>query len=182
VVAWYSNSYFVVDLRDAWMQLIVKELTAGMIQTNPETALRDALTAFETSVTAPVVSGELSDWIDKVKKSWRIAAERIGQEVKELHPQVFGEIAEADAALLRQVELLRAEDEAIAIDLAELDQTMSRLVEHLPKMEPDEAKAQPHIQKLGEKSVALVTRVRKQDVAVKTWFAEAFNRERGGGD
>jgi hypothetical protein len=49
-------------------------------------------------------------------------------------------------------------------------------------MEPDEAKAQPHIQKLVDTSVALVTRVRKQDVALQTWFAEAFNRERGGGD
>jgi hypothetical protein len=153
-----------------------------MIQTSPETALRDALTAFEISVTTPVVSGELSDWIDKVKKCWSPAAERMRQEIKDNHPQVFGEIAETDAALLRQVELLKTEDEAIASDLAELDQTMSRLVEHLPKMEPDEAKAQPHIQKLVEKSVALVTRVRKQDVALQTWFAEAFNRERGGGD
>ncbi len=78
--------------------------------------------------------------------------------------------------------MLKAEDEAIECDLEKLGHTMSRMAEHLPKLEPDEAKAQPHVQSLMDQSVALVARVRKQEVAVQTWFAEAFNRERGGGD
>ena len=152
------------------------------MQANTETALRDALTAFETSVTSPVISGELSDWMEKVKKSWSQASSQITRHVRQLHPQQYHEISEADAALFHQVELLSAEDEAIAQDLEKLGQTVSRMAEHLPKLEPDEAKAQPHIQKLAEEGIALVTRVRKQEVAVQTWFAEAFNRERGGGD
>jgi hypothetical protein len=148
----------------------------------PETALRDALATFETSVTTPVISGELSDWIMKVKKSWGVVSSRIDEQVRDLHPQQFNEIAETDAALLRQVELLRAEDEAIELDRDKLNQAIARMAEHLPKLEPDEAKAQPHVQNLVDQSVALVTRVRKQEVAVQTWFAEAFNRDRGGGD
>jgi hypothetical protein len=152
------------------------------MQANPEIVLRDALTAFETSVTTPLVSGELSDWIEKVKKTWATLSTQITEQLNNFHPQQYQEISEADAALFRQVELLKAEDEAIAQDREKLNQTMSRMAEHLPKMEPDEAKAQPHVQNLMDQSIALVARVRKQEVAVQTWFAEAFNRERGGGD
>ena len=136
------------------------------MQANTETALRDALTAFETSVTSPVVSGELSDWIEKVKKSWSTVSTHITEQLHHFHPQQFQEISDADAALFRQVELLKAEDEAIQCDLEKLGQTMSRMAEHLPKLEPDEAKAQPHVQSLMDQSVALVARVRKQEVAV----------------
>jgi hypothetical protein len=153
-----------------------------MMQANTETALRDALTAFESSVTTPIVSGELSDWVEKVKKSWSTVSAQITEQLHHIHPQQFQEISEADAALFRQVELLKAEDEAIEQYRGKLDQTMARMAEHLPKMEPDEAKAQPHVQSLMDQSVALVARVRKQEVVVQTWFSEAFNRERGGGD
>jgi hypothetical protein len=153
-----------------------------MIQTSPENALRDALASFETSVTTPVVSGELSDWIDKIRKAWSGLSALLQEHAQKLHPQQFKEIEEADPALLRQIELLQAEDESIECDREKLHQTIGRMAEHLPKLEPDEAKAQPHIQSLMDQSIALVTRVRKQEVAVQTWFAEAFNRERGGGD
>jgi hypothetical protein len=153
-----------------------------MIQTNTDSALRDALASFETSITTPVISGELPDWIDKVRKSWSVASTQVKVQAQSLHPQQYDEIADADAALLRQVELMKAEDEAIDKDREKFDQTIARMAEHLPKLEPDEAKAQPHIQNMMDQGIALVTRVRKQEVAVKTWFAEAFNRERGGGD
>ena len=131
-----------------------EQLNGGMMQANTETALREALTAFETSVTSPVVSGELSDWIEKVKKSWSTVSAQITEQLHHLHPQQFQEISDADAALFRQVELLKAEDEAIECDLEKLGQTMSRMAEHLPKLEPDEAKAQPHVQSLMDQSVA----------------------------
>jgi uncharacterized protein (UPF0335 family) len=154
----------------------------SMSESNPEQALREALAAFETSITTPVISGELFDWIEKVERSWTEVSQQIDEQLKELHPKQFDEIAEADAALLRQVELMRAEDECIADEQASLNQTVARMREHLPKFEPDEAKAQPHIEKIQAVGVAFVARVRKQEVAVQTWFAEAFNRERGGGD
>jgi hypothetical protein len=153
-----------------------------MIHSDPETELRSTLTTFETSVTTPVVSGELSDWIEKARKTWVDCSRRVREHSRELHPRQYEQIAEADAALYRQVELLRAEDEEIERARDKLDHTISRMNEWLPKVEPDEAKAQPHVQNLMEQGIAFVSRVRKQEVAVQTWFAEAFNRERGGGD
>jgi hypothetical protein len=153
-----------------------------MDQLAQDNELRATLAAFETSVTSPVVSGDLVDWTEKVAKSWNEVSTSVHFQLKHSHPRQFEEIANTDAALLRQVELMRSEDEAIEADREKLGQTVSRIAQHIPKLEPDEAKAQPHIQAFMDQALPFIARVRKQEVAVQTWFAEAFNRERGGGD
>jgi hypothetical protein len=147
-----------------------------------ENELRAALTSFETNVTRPVVSGELSDWVEEAAKSWKDASAHIHFQMKHIHPRQLDEISKTDPALLRQVELMHDEDDAIEVAREKLNQTMSRMAQHIPKMEPDEAKALPHIQSLMDEAVSFIARVRKQEVALQTWFAEAFNRELGGGD
>ena len=57
-----------------------------------------------------------------------------------------------------------------------------RVVQHLPKLEPDEEKAQKHIKSLIDDGVAFAARVRKQSVAVQTWYVEAFDRDSGAVD
>jgi len=153
-----------------------------MSGSNDESELRTALTAFETSVATPVVSGELGDWADTVRKAWSEASAQIDRQIRELHPRQYEEISNADAALFQQIELLKAEDSAIEQDRDRLDRAVKRVADHVPKLEPDEAKAEPHVESLVEDAMAFVGRVRKQEVAVQTWFMEAFNRERGGGD
>jgi hypothetical protein len=153
-----------------------------MKQQTPEGELRAALTSFETSVTTPVVSGDLADWMEKAMKTWTEASSQVLFQTKHAHPRQYEEISTADAALLPRVEALRAEDQAIEADREALHQRMSRIGRQVPKLEPNEIKAQPHLEKLLDEALAFVARVRKQEVAVETWFSEAFNRERGGGD
>jgi hypothetical protein len=74
------------------------------------------------------------------------------------------------------------EDAAIEKDRKTFDQAVSRIATHVPKLEPDEEKAQQHVKKLVDEGMAFVARVRKQEVAIQTWFVEAFNRDRGAGD
>jgi hypothetical protein len=38
------------------------------------------------------------------------------------------------------------------------------------------------VKKLVDQGMALVTQIRKQEVAIQTWFIEAFNRDRGSVD
>jgi hypothetical protein len=153
-----------------------------MPQETPESELRAALTSFETSVTTPIVSGELDTWLETVMKSWTKTSAHIQHQTQHAHPRQYEEISKADPALLPRVEQLRAEDQAIEADRETLNKTLSRIGQRASKLEPDEAKAQPQIERVTEEAVALVARVRKQEVAVETWFGEAFNRERGGGD
>ncbi|MCI0332427.1 MAG: hypothetical protein L0228_04295 [Planctomycetes bacterium] len=153
-----------------------------MNQTTSESGLKAALTAFETCLATPIVSGELSDWLDRLGQSWAEASAQVGFEIEHRHPRQYEQIGKVDPELLPRVEQLQGEDEAIEADRNKLGQTVARTVEHAPKLEPDEEKAQQHTKKLVDDGTAFVARVRKQEVAVETWFVEAFNRDRGAGD
>jgi hypothetical protein len=77
------------------------------------------------------------------------------------------------------VELLQAEDLAIQSDQVMLGQLINNTTQQAPKLEPDEGKANDLLKDLIDAGLAFVTRVRKQEVAIQTWFFEAFNRDRG---
>jgi hypothetical protein len=147
-----------------------------------ENELKGALSAFETSLATPVISGELADWLDAVKKSWAAASAQVQHQARERHPQQYDEISKADPELFPRVEQLQAEDEAIEADRATLDNLVARMSEHVPKLEPDEEKAQHHTKTVTDDGMAFIARVRKQEVALQTWFVEAFNRDRGSVD
>jgi hypothetical protein len=148
----------------------------------PEDGLKSALEAFETSLATPVVSGELTDWLEAVEKTWAETSAQVHERIEQRHPQQFEEIGKQDLELLPRVEQLQAEDAAILADLEATATTVARYSEHVPKLEPDEEKAQQHIKKLIDEGIALVARVRKQEVAIQTWYFEAFNRDRGSVD
>jgi hypothetical protein len=153
-----------------------------MNQTNSEAELREALASFETSIATPIISGELPDWVDKIQKAWSEASAQVHYHVKHLHPRQYQEISNEDPALFQQIELLKAEDEAIEQEREKLNQSVTRVATHVPKLEPDEAKANNYVQALIDEAMTFIMRARKQEVAVQTWYVEAFNRERGGGD
>jgi hypothetical protein len=153
-----------------------------MDRTNTESDLKTALAAFETSLSTPIISGELAAWVGEVQKAWEEASAQVHQSVKHLHPRQFEEIAEQDLELLPQIERLRAEDEAVERDREHIGNMVERDAQHVPKLEPDEAKAQKHVQNLIDEGLAFITRVRKQEVASETWLVEAFNRDRGTAD
>ena len=153
-----------------------------MTQSNSETELRDALASFETSVATPIVSGELPDWTDKLQNAWLEASAQVHYHVKHLHPRQYQEISDEDPALFQQVELLKAEDDEIERQREKLNERVTRVAAHAPEVEPDEGKANNQLQALIDEALAFIMRARKQEVAVQTWYVEAFNRERGGGD
>ena len=156
---------------------------AAMIQTpNPQNDLKAALADFETNLVRPIVSGELTSWLDEVKKSWTEASAQVHYHLKHLHPRQYDEIAKQDPELLPRIELLKAEDEEVERQRERLAVTMNRVAEHAPKLEPDEEKAQKHTKQLVDEGTAFLARVRKQEVAVQTWYVEAFNRDGGAVD
>jgi hypothetical protein len=149
---------------------------------NSNDDLKTVLTAFETSLLTPTVSGELAPWLDEVQKTWDEASAQIHYYIKHLHPRQFDEISKQDPELLPRIEQLQAEDEAIEQQRAQLSQSIGRVGQHVPKMEPDEEKAQKHTKAIIDAGTAFLTQVRKQEVALQTWYVEAFNRDRGAVD
>src|SRR5947207_16028706 len=150
--------------------------------TNPPYELKIALANFETSLVTPIVYGELSAWVEEVEKTWREASAQIHYHIKHLHPRQYDEIAKQDPELLPRIELLKAEDEAIEQQREQFSTTVSRVAQHAPKLEPDEENAQKYTKTLADEGTAFLARIRKQEVAVQTWYVEAFNRDRGAVD
>jgi hypothetical protein len=153
-----------------------------MGKVNPEAELKIAIDAFETNLVTPIVSGELAAWVDHLRNAWTEAASQIHYHVKHLHPRQFEQIAKQDPELLPRLELLKAEDRAIEEQRDRINQLVTRAAEHVPMLEPDEEKAQKYTKSLIDDGTSFVTRVRKQCVAVQTWYVEAFTRDHGAVD
>jgi hypothetical protein len=147
--------------------------------TSPEADLKTALDAFETSLVRPIISGELTPWLHEVNKAWVEAGTQIHYHLKHLHPRQYEAIAKQDAELLPRLDMLKTEDAALEEQREKINQCVARVAEHAPKLEPDEEKAHKHITSLIDDGMAFITRVRKQIVAVQTWYIEAFNRDSG---
>jgi hypothetical protein len=144
--------------------------------------LNAVLAKFETSLLSPTISGELPSWLEEVQKSWEETSAQIHYYIKHVHPRQFDEIAKQDPELLPRIEQLQAEDEAIEQQRAQLSQSIGRVGQHAPKLEPDEEKAQRYVKSIVDDGTAFLIRVRKQEVAVQTWYVEAFNRDGGAVD
>ena len=143
---------------------------------------RAALDKLETSLNTPIVAGELADWAGVVSNTWADATEQIVRQIQEVHPRQFEEMADADPEMLSRVETLKTEDDEIEQDRDSFQRHLARVVEHAPSFERDEEKIKSYTTSLMDTGLALVQRARKQEVALQTWFVEAFNRDRGVAD
>jgi hypothetical protein len=147
-----------------------------------EAAFKSAVDDFERSLLRPLLSGELPNWVKEVHQDWREAASHIHYQIKHQHPRQYEEIAQQDPELLPRIDLLKREDAAIEVERETINQAVDRVAEHLPKLEPDEGKAEKFTKPLIDDGMAFIARVRKQVIAVQTWYIEAFNRDRGAVD
>jgi hypothetical protein len=146
---------------------------------NPDCQLRNALEHFETTLVAPIVGGEFQDWMSRVMSTWTELSTQINYHADQLHPSQFHEIEQADPEMLPRVELLKTEDDAIEQQRDQFNHLVKRLSEVAPKVESDEKRVENPAALLSAHGIALVTRVRTQEVALQTWFVEAFSRDRG---
>ncbi len=149
---------------------------------SPERELKFALEAYEEALLTPLVSGDLPAWAEHVKSAWDEASSQIRCHVTQLHARQYDEIAAQDPELLPRIDLLRQEDGAIEQQRNELNVVVVRVTTLVPDLEPDEGKAARITQELIDLAIQFIARVRKQSLAVQTWFSEAFTRDRGAVD
>jgi hypothetical protein len=147
-----------------------------------EQALKSSLDSFETCLVTPVIAGELVSWTEELRGPWAGLVAQVREHVRDFHPRQYKQIAKEDPELLPRTEKLAAEDFAIEEDAEEFERMLHRFAEHAPKFEPDEEKYAKHLKALVDDGIEFVTRVRKQEAAVQTWFVEAFTRDRGVAD
>jgi hypothetical protein len=153
-----------------------------MATTEADRGLKDALDAFETALITPVVSGELAVWSDEVRAAWARLSPLVDEQLSQAHARQYEEMTQQDPEIFAHVDNLKAADAALRAEHQELGQLVNRLTNLAPLIEPDERKFNDLQARLRNDGVAFVAGVKKQQVAVQTWYIEAFNRDRGNVD
>ena len=143
--------------------------------------LRTALETFETRLATPIVSGELASWTTAALAAWTALAPPVNQSL-DRHREQFQQIAAEDAELLPTVQKLKDEDDAIRHEIRGLTDAVAQVARRAEQVEPHEGKLDREVEALTTRGVAFLNRVRKQEVATRAWFMEAFNRDRGVAD
>jgi hypothetical protein len=150
-----------------------------MSMTNLQTPLRESLDKLEVALTTPIIAGELADWLLELRTHWDDASARLHAALDQDHPRQYQQISKEDQEMFAIVEKLQAEDAAIAEESESFGRLLARVAEHAPKFKPDEEKLLHHTEALLNAGLALIVRIKKQEVALQTWFIEAFTRDRG---
>jgi hypothetical protein len=159
----------------------VTPLQSGLLTRNQDTpppSIKPALEALETLFAAPMVPGEHVAWTESLTEQWSSLEPEIRQHLG-AHERQYKQMLEVDQEMFKRVELLRQEDQAIAAEVDALDELIDRLRLKTPIAEPNEARTDKEREAVASGGLAFVMRLRKQEVAINTWFSEAFNRDRG---
>lgn len=144
-----------------------------------EAAFKRALDAFEKCIDTPFVPGELKSWMEAVSQAFHRLADLLQVQRKQMHSAEFQDIGREDPGLLQRVKAMRAEDREIAAQGERLEHRIAALKPQIEKVGPDEAALREELNQLVEQAQEFVVRVRQQEVTVRTWWVEAFMRDRG---
>jgi hypothetical protein len=145
-------------------------------------ALDEALCQLEYVLESPIVEGELPTWADELREAANRLGAQLSGEVRAQHEEQFQRIRKEDTDLLRRIEQLKLEDEALRKLHDEFSRGVDMLHDRAVRVEPHEGKLEPVVSKLVDAGLQLVIRIRKQERALMTWLVESFNRDRGVGD
>ncbi len=140
---------------------------------------RDSLESVETCLMTPRVSGELDGWIANLKHAMDTFGAALLQQISEGHCAAFQQITSQDSELHSRVEQLQRNDLQSRELYDALQNRLAILEKSTPRVEPDEGRLEMEVVKFCESGLAFVQHVRKQEVAIDTWFQEAFQRDRG---
>jgi hypothetical protein len=144
-----------------------------------EQQFRDALERLETCAGAPVIEGEMPDWLECVDKAMGDLKPRLEQQLGEVHRAELSQIRREDQEMFRHVDDLQAEDQRIAESFRALQERLPILRQLAARVEPDEKRAGKSVEEFADNALQFVMRIRKQETAFQTWLMEAFTRDRG---
>jgi biopolymer transport protein ExbB/TolQ len=141
--------------------------------------LNESLAKLETALLTPVVSGELSSWLENVEQSAVDLGQPLRRFLLQVQPQEYGQIAASDQELLHRVQQLAAQDQELLAALDHFRNTADKLRPMVQAALHHESKAEDQRSALEREGLDLVQNVRRHLVAADTWLAEAVYRDRG---
>ncbi len=143
----------------------------------------ESLTALESSLATPVVSGELTEWVTNALRDCEQVKANLQSDWRRIHADLFKNILRENADLSAQVEKLRAVDDKISqVDCDEVISSLNQLLVRAQSAGQDEAKLAGVMEDVVKRAMKFVIAARGQETAIAAWLSEAFNRDLGSGD
>jgi hypothetical protein len=151
---------------------------------HPETRITEKdvferLAELERAVYVPVVSGEVTQWLDAVAKAIKQVEATACDYFRVVHPELYEQIAEQDPEQNSRVQTLEQEDDEICASLQALVDFAEKLQGVGNCVESDERRLANVTKELSDRAVGLVLRIRKHETEISTWHVEAMMRDRG---
>jgi len=140
--------------------------------------LKLKLGEFEQAVEVPFIPGELPNWLKTTREKFERLRPQLQLQTRHIHADEFAEIAEEDPELLGRVESMREEDRGIMAECREIADRLEKLCKGEEKG-ASETDLKEDLNQFVSLSLEFVTRIRKQEVTLRTWLVEAFTRDRG---
>ena len=137
------------------------------------------LEKLEVAAGTPQVSGEMESWLNGFAGALAEVQPAMEQRIRESHRPQFKTINREDLEMFRSVEKLQQEDSWIMETIQKMRDRAEVLRPMVHRIEPDEKRAEAALAELSEQGVQFVSRVRKQEIALRSWLQEAFTRDRG---
>lgn len=150
--------------------------------TTEESHFLELVQKLEGCLETPIVPGELEPWFVALQGAISDLAPVLRHHVGETHRQQCSEITREDSEMHARVRQLKQESHEVLEAFDKLETQASQFSKRASAMEPGELAAKGVLQLFVDEALWLVVRIRKQELAIRTWFLEAFNRERGPGD
>lgn len=144
-----------------------------------EQSLKEALGRLERRLETPVVPGELTEWIRAAVDACHDVGPALVRQMRKTHEPILDEMAREDFELVHRIEALRKEDEELRCDYQRLRDAADALAEQAEAAEPHERRWDERRASFVRQGLDFVIRARTQELAVETWFLEAFDRDRG---
>ena len=147
-----------------------------------EKSLQDSMLRLEAALLAPVVSGELKQWIEVVTESLKTFGSKWVEFVNSVLHQQYAQIAKTDANLLSRVDQMVQEDRQLVADFTLFEQSVNDLADRGRQVQKNEGKVADDRLQVEKDGMDLILRIKKQQAAATTWLNEANYRDLGTGD
>jgi hypothetical protein len=142
-------------------------------------ALPMALDRFENCLETPIIPGELDSWVSNARHACIETVAKLKDHVPIWHEPALEGISRQDPELANRVEQLRQEDAELREQAFHLMERMDKVASDADKLESYEPVLKQEVSDIIDSGLKWVFRTRKQEVALTTWYREAFNRGRG---
>lgn len=165
-----------VDVKNYLTQSMERPMTTAQ---GSESQFLVTLADFEKCLGTPVIPGEMSAWLQTVRKAFEGVRSQFCREVQKPHDQLLNDMVEQDFEMAQRAEQMKAEDRQLLSQIDDLHAKFERLCEMSKRGGTQEAKLDKDVEKFADEALRFVVACRKHETALTTWYMEAFNRDRG---